>query len=209
MSSAAHAPKAGAQSSVAAANPSATADRMIAWSEGVNAAIADMVHGCGPFPGVREALEAMYEDVDEMTVSATPVEALRREWSEHGLARYMRVIAGQEMGGKAEHVRYAAVGKYPMNHILLIGDAPGDRVAAADVGCLFYPILAGDETRSWFRFTEEALPAFLNETFDGAYQDALIAEFTARLPDHVPLEMISGQRTLAVPTRPIAEGTAT
>jgi hypothetical protein len=185
----------------AAQNPSDTADRMLAWSEGVNAAIADMVHGCGPFPGVREALAAMYEDVDEITVSATPVEALEREWSEHGLSRYVRVIAGQEMGGKAEHVRYAAAGKYAMDHILLIGDAPGDRVAAAEVGCLFYPILAGEETKSWHRFTQEALPAFLNGTYEGAYQEALAVEFEARLPDRVPWTTISGEHRLARPTR--------
>ncbi|WP_286263824.1 AAA family ATPase [Brooklawnia propionicigenes] len=63
----------------AAANPSATAERMIAWGNAVNASIAAMVHGCGPFPGVREAMHAMYGHVDEITVSATPMEALRRE----------------------------------------------------------------------------------------------------------------------------------
>lgn len=184
----------------AAANPSPTAERMIAWGDAVNTAIADMVHGCGPFPGVREAMEAMSEVVDEITVSATPVEALRREWSEHGLARYMRVIAGQEMGSKAEHVQYAAVGKYPMNHILLIGDAPGDRDAAARVGCLYYPILPGEEKRSWHRFTAEALPKFLNEAFEGAYQESLIEEFNAKLPDVVGWETISGSRTVTMPT---------
>jgi len=184
----------------AAANPSPTAERMIAWGDAVNAAIADMVHGCGPFPGVREAMEAMHDVVDEMTVSATPVEALRREWAEHGLARFMQVIAGQEMGSKAEHVQYAAVGKYPRSHILLIGDAPGDRDAAARAGCLYYPILPGAERESWHRFTAEALPRFLGGTFDGAYQDSLIEEFTAKLPDVVPWETRSGIRTITMPT---------
>ncbi len=183
----------------AAENPSPTADRMIAWGDAVNASIADMVHGCGPFPGVRAAMEAMYDRVDEMTVSATPVEALRREWAEHGLAQYMHVIAGQEMGSKAEHVQYAAVGKYPANHIMLIGDAPGDRDAAAKVGCLFYPILPGEEKRSWLRFTAEALPKFLDGQFEGAYQASLIAEFDAKLPDVVPWETLSGQRRITMP----------
>ncbi len=184
----------------AAANPSATADRMIAWGDAVNAAIADMVHGCGPFPGVAEAMQAMHDDVDEITVSATPMGALRREWSEHGLARYMRVIAGQEMGSKAEHVQYAAVGKYPSTHILLIGDAPGDRDAAARVGCLYYPILPGEEKESWHRFTAEALPRFLSGQFAGAYQESLIEEFNAKLPDVVPWETLSGLRTVTMPT---------
>ncbi|MFZ0529766.1 MAG: HAD family hydrolase [Propionicimonas sp.] len=184
----------------AAANPSATADRMIAWGDGVNAMIADMVHGCGPFPGVREAMQAMYAEVDEMTVSATPLEALQREWAEHGLAPFMQVVAGQEMGSKAEHVQYAAAGKYPRHHIMLIGDAPGDRDAAAKVGCLYYPILPGEEKRSWHRFTAEALPKFLNEEFDGAYQASLIEEFNAKLPEVVPWETISGNRIVTMPT---------
>jgi hypothetical protein len=183
-----------------AANPSQTADRMIAWGDAVNAAIADMVHGCGPFPGVREAMAVMYDEVDEITVSATPVEALRREWAEHGLAQYVRVIAGQEMGSKAEHVQLAAAGKYATNHILLIGDAPGDRDAAAKAGCLFYPILPGEETRSWHRFVSEALPRFLNDDFAGSYQVSVIEEFNARLPDVVPWETVSGIRTVTMPT---------
>lgn len=183
----------------AAEHPSATAQRMIAWGDAVNAAIADMVHGCGPFPGVLEAVRAMDGRVDQMTVSATPIEALRREWSEHGLARYMQVIAGQEMGSKAEHVQAAAVGRYPLDHILLIGDAPGDRDAAARVGCLFYPILPGREKESWHRFTAEALPRFLDEEFAGAYQQSLIEEFTARLPDVVPWQTRSGIRTVTMP----------
>lgn len=183
----------------AAANPSATADRMVAWGNGVNAAIADMVHGCGPFPGVREAMQAMHDDVDEMTVSATPLEALQREWAEHGLADYMQVIAGQEMGSKAEHVQYAAVGKYPLDHIMLIGDAPGDRDAAAKVGCLYYPILPGREKESWARFTAEALPKFLDGTFAGAYAEGLIGEFNATLPGEVPWETVSGTTAVTMP----------
>jgi len=184
----------------AAANPSATADRMIAWGNAVNTAIADMVHGCGPFPGVLEAVRAMQGRVDQMTVSATPIDALRREWAEHGLAAYMQVIAGQEMGSKAEHVQLAAVGKYPSDHILLIGDAPGDRDAAAKVGCLYYPILPGREKESWHRFTAEALPRFLAGEFAGAYQRSLIEEFNALLPDVVGWETVSGIRTVAMPT---------
>lgn len=183
----------------AAENPSATADRMIAWGNAVNAAITDMVHGCGPFPGVLDAVRAMHGRVDEMVVSATPIEALAREWAEHGLARYMQVIAGQEMGSKAEHVQLAAVGKYPPDHILLIGDAPGDRDAAARVGCLYYPILPGRERESWHRFTSEAFPRFLDGEFAGAYQASLIEEFDAQLPDVVPWETISGIRTVTMP----------
>lgn len=181
-------------------HPSEEIDRAIRWGNGVNAAIADMVHGCGPFVGVREAMAAMQPDVDCVTVSATPMEALDREWHEHGLAQYVRVIAGQEMGSKAQHVRYGAKGKYPDDHhIMLIGDAPGDRDAAATEGVLFYPINPGKEKASWLRFTEEALPRFLDGTFAGDYQRALIAEFESYLPDEVPWETMSGTRTFVQP----------
>lgn len=179
--------------------PSPEIERAIRWGEGVNAAIADMVHGCGPFPGVREALQAMQPNVDVMTISATPMAALEREWNEHGLASLVRVIAGQEMGSKAQHVRYAARGRYPESQIMLIGDAPGDRDAAAQVGVLFYPILPGRETEAWLRFTDEALPRFLGGTFDRAYQQQLIAEFESFLPAEVPWPTISGETAITPP----------
>lgn len=185
----------------AEANPSETADRMIRWGQNVNDRIAEMVHGCGPFPGVREAMQAMDGRVDQMTVSATPLPALEREWAEHGLAQYMSVIAGQEMGGKAQHVRYAAKGKYADDaHIMLIGDAPGDRDAAASEGVLYYPILPGKEKFSWQRFVDESLGRFLDGTFAGEYQQMLIDEFNALLPDEVPWETVSGNRKVTMPT---------
>ncbi|WP_040163258.1 HAD family hydrolase [Nigerium massiliense] len=183
----------------AADHPSDEIQMAINWGNGVNQTIAWMVHNCGPFPGVKGAFQAMQESVDCMTVSATPLEALNREWSEHGLAQYMKVIAGQEMGGKAQHVEYAAKGKYPDNHIMLIGDAPGDRDAAAKEGVLYYPIIPGEEKQSWKRFTDEALPKFLNEEFEGEYQKSLIDEFNSHLPAHVPWDTLSGDKAVKMP----------
>ena len=181
-------------------HPSETIARAIRWGDDVNARIADMVHNAGPFVGVRESMQAMEEaGIDQMTVSATPVHALEYEWNAHGLAQFMKVIAGQEMGSKAEHVQYAAKGKYADDKIMLIGDAPGDRDAAAKVDCLYYPILPGEEKRSWNRFKTEALGKFLDGTFAGEYQQMLIDEFNAKLPDQVPWETISGNRTVTMP----------
>lgn len=165
-------------------HPSEEIRQCIEWGKGVNELIAWMVHGAAPFPGVREAIEAMQAEVDTIVVSATPVEALEREWNEHDLAKYMKVIAGQEMGSKAEHVRWAAKEKYDLDHIMLIGDAPGDRDAAHSEGVLFYPIKPGLERESWAKFRDEALPRFLAGTYRGAYQDQLVAEYEALLPEH-------------------------
>lgn len=155
----------------------------LTWTLGVDAYIEDTVKGVPPFPNVRESLQMMHGQVDLLVVSATPLDALVREWGEHGLSDYMDIIAGQEMGTKAQHLEFAAKGKYADDHILLIGDAPGDRDAAQSKGVLYYPINPGHEAASWKRFRDEAFGRFLDGTYAGAYQEALIAEFEQYLPE--------------------------
>lgn len=177
----------------AAENPSEEIDRCIAWGNGVNELVAWMVHGCAPFPGVREAFEEMTAVADCMTVSAASMQFLEREWGEHGLDDYMKVLAGQEMGTKAQHLEYAAKGKYADDHILLIGDAPGDRDAAFSQGVLWYPINPGGEAQSWHRFKDEALEKFISGTYRGAYMDSLVAEYEALLPATPPWPTVSAK----------------
>src|SRR5205814_5310386 len=107
------------------------------WSDAVNAATEDIVKGIPPFPLVRECLAKINEKADAMCISQTPAEALKREWAEHGLDKFVTMIAGQEMGTKTEHLKFAAVGKYAPEKILMIGDAPGDFKAAKSNGALF------------------------------------------------------------------------
>ena len=156
------------------------------WTTAVNAAIDDMVHGVPPFPYVRESLEALVSRADMIVVSATPGEALNKEWHEHDIARHVQVIAGQEMGKKADHLRLAASGNYAPDHILMIGDAPGDMKAAQAVNALFYPINPGSEETSWKRFYDEAMDRFFAGTYAGDYEAGLIAEFEQSLPDTPP-----------------------
>jgi len=155
----------------------------LAWSERVNAVIADIVKGIPPFPYVRESLEKIVPLADVIVVSATPCEALAREWQEHDIARYVEVIAGQEMGTKAQHLNYATTGRYKKNHVLMIGDAPGDFKAAKANNALFYPVNPGDETESWKRFAEEAFDKFVSGEYAGEYEQKLIAEYDAYLPE--------------------------
>src|SRR5436309_6668096 len=96
------------------------------WSDAVNAAIEEIVRGVPPFPLVRESLEKLNQRADALCISQTPAAALGREWAEHGLDKFVKLIAGQEMGTKTEHLKLAAAGKYPPHRILMIGDAPGD-----------------------------------------------------------------------------------
>jgi phosphoglycolate phosphatase-like HAD superfamily hydrolase len=163
-------------------HPDPELDRAWDWTTGVNATIADMVHGVPPFPGVREGLQFLTGKADMIVVSATPLEALTREWEEHDIARYVRVIAGQEQGKKAFHLELAAGGKYPRNRVLMIGDAPGDMAAARANGALFFPINPGREEASWQRFLDEAVHKFLAGEYAGGYEESLVDEFEKLLP---------------------------
>lgn len=158
--------------------------RALRWSEGVNASVADMVRGVPPFPFVREVLERLSNQADCMVVSATPGEALRREWEEHDLAQYVVAICGQEVGTKSEHLQVAA--KYAAGHTLMIGDAPGDYKAAVANQALFFPVNPGAEEASWKRLYEEGIERFLSGSFDGEYQRELLDEFDSYLPEKPP-----------------------
>jgi phosphoglycolate phosphatase-like HAD superfamily hydrolase len=161
-------------------------DLTLLWSKAINNAIADMVHDIPPYPGVRESLEKLYDRADIMVVSSTPLQALEAEWTENNVAKYTRFIAGQEHGSKKDHIAYAAKGNYVDNHILMVGDAPGDLKAAKSNGVLFFPIIPGKEEDSWDKFLTEGIVKFFNGKYAGSYEKKLIAEFEKRLPDKPP-----------------------
>lgn len=156
------------------------------WSDAVNRAVADIVHGVPPFPLFCESLQKMGLRADTIVISQTPTEALEREWLEHDIRKGVLLIAGQELGTKTEHLKFAAAGKYPPEKILMIGDAPGDYKAAKANNALFYPIVPGSEELSWKRFHDEALDRFFNGAFAGDYAQKLLAEFEAQLPENPP-----------------------
>ena len=137
----------------------------LTWSKAVNKNIAEMVRAVPLFPCVRESLEKLSSKADLIVCSATPNEALKAEWHEHGIDKYIEEICGQEVGTKKEILVNAK--KYPANHTLMIGDAPGDFNAAKANDCLFYPINPGNEEASWQRFLSEGIEKFLGGTFYG------------------------------------------
>ncbi len=158
-------------------------EQVLDWSKKVNQAVTDIVKGVPPFPFVRESLEKIRPLADVVVVSATPGEALLREWEEHDIAKYTDVIAGQEMGTKAQHLEYATKGKYEKECVLMIGDAPGDMKAARANNALFFPVVPGKETESWKRFYVEAFDRFIKGQYAGGYEQKLVMEFGASLPE--------------------------
>ena len=150
------------------------------WSVAVNETIEKFVRGVPPFPFVRESLKKIQGQADVLVVSATPNEALEREWAEHDIAQYVAAICGQEVGTKKEILAVAA--DYPAGQTLMIGDAPGDYEAAKKNNAFFFPINPGHEEASWKHFLEEGADRFLSGKFGGEYQQKLLAEFDKYLP---------------------------
>ena len=160
--------------------------KALEWSLAVNRAVDRIVKDVPPFPLVRESLSNMVGKADVLVVSATPNEALEREWAEHDLRGFVSLIAGQELGSKKDVLAGANQGRYAPDHVLMVGDAPGDLAAAKANGVLFYPIDPGFEDESWQRFHDEALPRFFDGTYAGDYMDNRVKHFLGLLPEVPP-----------------------
>ena len=154
------------------------------WSLAINAAVDSIVgEGVPPFPFVRESLQKMQPYADVIVVSATPQNALEREWKNQGIDESVVAIYGQEYGTKKESLEKAIhSGNFNANKTLMIGDAPGDLKAAQSVNALFFPINPGAEEDSWKQLFDEGIDNFLNEKFIGEYQEQLINKFNSYLP---------------------------
>ena len=161
-------------------------ERVVNWTEAVNKDISEKLRNIPPFPHAIQAIKKMSVFADLIIVSQTPLEALEREWEEHDMKKYVKVIAGQEHGTKTEHLALAGKGKYPDNKIIMIGDAKGDLDAARKNGILFYPIIPGKEDESWERFINEGLGKFSRGEYEGNYENKLLMEFQKFLPEKPP-----------------------
>ena len=159
------------------------------WSEDVNRAVAEMVHGVPPFPHVKDTLAKASCHADLIVASSTPIDALQREWGEHGLSGYVKMIAGQEMGPKSHQLSSASANQYAPGHMLMVGDAFSDYRAAKSAGACFYPIFPGEEESSWERLFKEALDRFFANEYQGVYERELISELGNRLPEFPPWEV--------------------
>jgi len=165
-----------------AAHPQAEDIRItLEWSRETNLRINRMVHGVPPFPHVREALERLSRIVDIVIVSATQQLSLEREWKEHGLLDKVSLVCGQESGSKKQIIEALKV-HYDVDHVLMIGDAPGDCKAAQENGVLFYPICPDQEAQSWAAF-DACLNAVLAGTYRNGMEKEVISRFETLLPE--------------------------
>lgn len=156
------------------------------WSKEVDENIERIVHGIIPFPSVKATLSYLGTFADVVVVSATPHEALFREWQSCGLTDYVTVVAGQELGTKAECIKTAMEGRYDKDHVLKIGDAPGDYQAAMQNGVLFCPIIPGRENESWDRILHRDADLFKNLEYGSKAMDQNLKDFFKVLLDSPP-----------------------
>ena len=162
-------------------NPSGFLKEVLAWSEEADRIFAEKTENLMPFPYVKEVLEKLGEYADIVVVSSASAASLNKDWKRVGLDRYVTQILGQEAGSKKEQLIASAAGHYEEEHILMIGDAPGDHEAVQKVKGLFYPIIPGKEVESWKNLLEEGMQHFVEEKFTGAYQEQLLEAFQAVL----------------------------
>lgn len=167
-------------------NPDPALQTVLEWSEAINTEISKWLKGVSPFTNAKECIAKISENADSIVVSQTPLEALEREWKEHDIDKFVKLIAGQEHGTKAEHIALGAKDKYPDDKILMIGDAQGDLYAAKSNNVLFYPVIPGKETESWEKLNNEAFNRFLEGSYKGDYENNLLNEFQKALPETPP-----------------------
>lgn len=169
-------------------NPDPVLLQAIRWGNEVDANIRHIVRNISPFPMVKESLKVLHGFANIVVVSATPNEALRRELAACGIMEFVDEVAGQEMGTKSENIRKAMAGHYAPDHVLKIGDAVSDYMAACDNHVLFYPIVPGSEVESWTEAGRSVAEAFRAGTYKGEMMDSCVERFLNALPEHAPWE---------------------
>lgn len=156
-------------------------EKALLWSIRTNRAIHGLPANDMPFPNVKRAMDEMCRSADLAAVSSANKEAVEAEWKKHNLKDDCKVLLTQEAGSKAYCIGELKKKGYASKKVLMVGDAPGDREAAAKNGVWFYPILVGKEGESWKKLLDEAFPKLLEGAFEGEYQKKLIEEFEKNL----------------------------
>lgn len=152
------------------------------WSRQVNERIDKMsLEEKSAFDGVKQALKQAHDSADVVIVSSANRQAVLEEWENQGFLEYTDLMLAQEAGTKANCIRALLEGGYESDHVLMIGDAPGDYTAAKDNRILFFPILVNKESESWHVFQAEALGRLLDGTYAGSYQDRMLEAFEKNL----------------------------
>lgn len=148
--------------------------KALSWSESVNRAITQLPEEVKkPFAGANQGVQAAHRAADVAIVSSANREAVQEEWQRFDMLDAVDICLTQSEGSKAYCIGQMLKKGYAPDHVLMVGDAPGDKKAAEKNGVLFYPILVRHEGESWELFQEEALSRFLEGSYQGDYEEEL------------------------------------
>lgn len=163
------------------ATPNICLQKALNWSKAVNASIEELPFEKKlPFEGVLEGLKAAHAVADIAVVSSANKEAVVKEWSDHHLLDEVDILMTQDAGSKAACIAKLLELGYQKDHVLMVGDAPGDKDAASKNDVFYYPILVRKEMESWTNFKEEALGKFTSENY-AVYGKKMEQEFLKNL----------------------------
>lgn len=141
-------------------------EKALQWSENLNNKIKELSpQEKLPFENVKEVLELIHQYADIAIVSSANYEAVMEEWTDHGLLAHIDLLLSQNIGSKSHCIHELLRKGYDTNHVIMIGDAPGDEKAADENHVLFYPILVKQEAKSWNEFSEHVFGKFLQQNF--------------------------------------------
>lgn len=155
--------------------------KALSWSKKVNAAINALPESeKKPFDGAAAGLAAAHAAADVAVVSSANREAVEEEWARCGLLGSVDVLCCQDAGSKAACIAQLKAKGYAPDHILMVGDAPGDKAAAEKNGVWFYPILVRHEAESWAELTSTALARLTSGAY-APYGETLAEKFLANL----------------------------
>lgn len=155
--------------------------KLLGWSEAVNRTFPHISAKIPPFNHVEECLKSIAQHADILIVSKTPYADLANYWEAQGIAKYVQIIAGQEMGSKGHHIEVAKnVGKYKDDQVLMIGDGGGDLKAVKENNGLFYPTSPGQEQEAWDNFPD-AFQRFIKKEYKDEFEEKHLKVFEKSL----------------------------
>ena len=151
------------------------------WSKAVNESINSLPEELKkPFPGAKEGLAAAARFADVAIVSSANRDAVLEEWTKYELLDHVDIMLAQDCGSKAHCIAEMLKFGYASDHVLIVGDAPGDQDAAAQNGVYYYPILVRHEGESWAELREAGFARLQSGTYS-PYEKERIAAFLKNL----------------------------
>ena len=153
------------------------------WSQNVNRRIEELPESVKvPFDGVKEGLAFVHGYADIAIVSSANPDAVEAEWGLHGLMEHVDIMLAQNAGSKAHCIGKLLEYGYETDHVMMVGDAPGDLKAAEKNHVFFYPVLVSHERESW-NGIKEAVERLTKGAFDEEYQKQVIEAFEHNLKE--------------------------